>query len=277
MSFQWYREIANQMETVGDENFPQTLHESLFKALPYDLIMMVVFRKAGEPHFIHHNFPAGRAQRALETYAKSTFVLDPFFQAFVNGIQPGVYLMDDLAPDAYFEGEFFRQYNVVVNQMEQSGFLTKDWPEGLTELGIFAELGDGNYAVISLYRQSQMPAFDQATVQRLAMLFPVVQAMLRHHYKAVLKSQLDSQNQGDTSDNLVQEVFSSFGKPTLSERESQIMQLVLKGHSTESIGYQLNISPKTVKTHRRNCYAKLRISSQAELLNLFLESLTEKM
>lgn len=276
MSFQWYGEIAEQIQDLRDGHFPQTLQASLLKALTFDLILIVLFRKTADPHLIHHNFPAGKPQRALDTYIQSTFVLDPFYQAFLNGLQPGVYLMDELAPDAYFEGEFFRQYNVIVNQLEQSGFLTKDWPAGLTELGLFTTLPDDHCLAISLYRQPEMPTFDQGEVHRLETLFPVIQALLIHHYQEVIQPQLLAHDTGTSSANLVQDVFSSFGKPTLSDRESEIMQLVLKGHSTESIGYQLHISPKTVKTHRRNCYAKLRISSQAELLHLFLESLKAK-
>jgi DNA-binding CsgD family transcriptional regulator len=37
----------------------------------------------------------------------------------------------------------------------------------------------------------------------------------------------------------------------------------------------LGISLPTVKTHRRNIYAKLQISSQVELFNLFVQKMME--
>src|SRR5258705_67142 len=63
--------------------------------------------------------------------------------------------------------------------------------------------------------------------------------------------------------------FERFGKP-LSARERQIVTLVLQGHSTESVARHLDISPGTVKIHRKNIYRKLAISTQAELFAAFL-------
>jgi DNA-binding CsgD family transcriptional regulator len=48
---------------------------------------------------------------------------------------------------------------------------------------------------------------------------------------------------------------------------------VLQGHSTESIARHLDISPGTVKIHRKNIYRKLGISTQAQLFASFLRSL----
>jgi len=52
-----------------------------------------------------------------------------------------------------------------------------------------------------------------------------------------------------------------------------VVQLFLHGHSTKSIAERLSISPETVKLHRKNSYAKLDVSSQAELFHLFIDSL----
>ena len=57
-----------------------------------------------------------------------------------------------------------------------------------------------------------------------------------------------------------------------TEREREITQLILRGHSSQSIAFNLGISLGTVKTHRKNAYAKLGISSQSELLSLFLRA-----
>ena len=51
------------------------------------------------------------------------------------------------------------------------------------------------------------------------------------------------------------------------------IELVLQGHSSESIGLKLDISTGTVKVHRRNVYRKLGISSQIQLLSIYLKNL----
>ena len=55
----------------------------------------------------------------------------------------------------------------------------------------------------------------------------------------------------------------------LTAREAAIIELVLQGHSSESVGLHLGISTGTVKVHRRNIYRKLGISSQTQLFSLF--------
>ncbi|WP_232059314.1 LuxR C-terminal-related transcriptional regulator [Kineobactrum salinum] len=52
-----------------------------------------------------------------------------------------------------------------------------------------------------------------------------------------------------------------------------MINLVLHGHSTRTLAEKLSISVETVKLHRKHAYAKLEISSQAELFYLFLDSL----
>jgi DNA-binding CsgD family transcriptional regulator len=57
---------------------------------------------------------------------------------------------------------------------------------------------------------------------------------------------------------------------SLTLREREIITMVLRGHSTESIAMQLSISPGTVKIHRKNIYRKMKVSTQAELFAAFL-------
>jgi DNA-binding CsgD family transcriptional regulator len=50
----------------------------------------------------------------------------------------------------------------------------------------------------------------------------------------------------------------------LSQREQEVLQLVGSGLHNHQIARQLYISPKTVKTHLQNIYAKLGVSSRTE-------------
>ena len=98
---------------------------------------------------------------------------------------------------------------------------------------------------------------------------PLVRALLRRYWN-------EFGSVGSRSappDTRVDEAFANFGAATLTEREREVAQLILRGHSSESICFNLGISLGTVKTHRKNAYAKLEISSQSELLSLFLRSL----
>lgn len=52
----------------------------------------------------------------------------------------------------------------------------------------------------------------------------------------------------------------------LTSREREILQLLVEGHSNKDIAGQLNVSPHTVETHRRNIQDKLNLRSFAELI-----------
>jgi two-component system nitrate/nitrite response regulator NarL len=55
----------------------------------------------------------------------------------------------------------------------------------------------------------------------------------------------------------------SADRPTLTERESQVLQLIADGLSGPEIGGRLFISPSTVKTHVRSVFDKLGVSDRA--------------
>ncbi|HWE01598.1 MAG TPA: response regulator transcription factor [Tepidisphaeraceae bacterium] len=51
----------------------------------------------------------------------------------------------------------------------------------------------------------------------------------------------------------------------LSPREREVLQLIAEGNATKSVAARLDVSVKTVETHRRNIMEKLNIDSVAEL------------
>ena len=54
---------------------------------------------------------------------------------------------------------------------------------------------------------------------------------------------------------------------TLSERERDVMDLLIEGNSNKQVARHLLLSPKTVERHRANIMRKLNVSSFAELVS----------
>ena len=124
-------------------------------------------------------------------------------------------------------------------------------------------------AELSVYRALSTDGFSDRDLKRIRTVLPVIGALLRRYWK----SHGAADAKASPPDSRVDDAFADFGKSVLTDREREVAQLILRGHSSESICFNLGISLGTVKTHRKNAYAKLRVSSQSELLSLFLESL----
>ena len=52
----------------------------------------------------------------------------------------------------------------------------------------------------------------------------------------------------------------------LTDREVAVLKLFSQGMSYKEIGASLNISPRTVETHKRNILSKLKIHSTADMV-----------
>jgi DNA-binding CsgD family transcriptional regulator len=110
--------------------------------------------------------------------------------------------------------------------------------------------------------------FSKRQVDRLKAVFPAVEALARRHW-----SQLTPNVESSNLRMRLQESLSAFGSSMLTRREQQVIELVLLGNSTRLVAEKLGISAETVKLHRKHAYAKLDISSQAELFYLFVDAL----
>ena len=60
-------------------------------------------------------------------------------------------------------------------------------------------------------------------------------------------------------------------RPMLSLRESQILAALGKGHASRQIAQDLDLSVRTVETHRQNIRRKLNLEGQAELIKYAVE------
>lgn len=57
----------------------------------------------------------------------------------------------------------------------------------------------------------------------------------------------------------------SHGQSSLSSREREVLQLIAEGKNTKEIAFTLDISTKTVETHRRQIMQKLDLGNVADL------------
>ena len=122
------------------------------------------------------------------------------------------------------------------------------WATGLTGVTFFA-------------RWDQSPPVVRAELDILRAIEPAIAASVRQHWSNLHGIGDQCSTSGQSGERR------PFGEEPLSAREREIVTMILQGHSTESIALHLDISPGTVKIHRKNIYRKLQISTQAELFS----------
>ncbi|HEY0826383.1 MAG TPA: response regulator [Ramlibacter sp.] len=61
----------------------------------------------------------------------------------------------------------------------------------------------------------------------------------------------------------------------LSEREREVVGLIVEGLTNKEIGRALSLSPRTVETHRANLFAKLQAESLAQLIRRYAAVIDE--
>lgn len=100
-------------------------------------------------------------------------------------------------------------------------------------------------------------------------VFPIIYSLIgvsftHYFYKTDVKSSDKGNN--DTIQHIPEDISEKYG---LSEREIEVIKLLLLGKSYKQISEALFISINTVKTHIRNIYPKLNVSSRHEIVHLF--------
>jgi DNA-binding CsgD family transcriptional regulator len=131
--------------------------------------------------------------------------------------------------------------------------------------------------VISLMRAGTSAPFSDRDMNKLRRMEPIVHASAARHWR-----NLGYLRSGDTEEETARSplnlqvisAFENFGEGVLTRREREVVRMVLRGHSSNSIGRLFQITTGTVKIHRKNIYAKLGISSQSELFSHFISYLS---
>ena len=263
----WYRSLGAIIDGLESERFFELFVDRLGRLVAFDLAAIFVYRGRSRPLPVYDNFHLAGAQQGIAAYVESSYVLNPFYQAYLKGIGPGVYRIRDLAPDAFFVSEYYKSYRAHPRASEEIGFITEGWPEGMEEALIVFALDNGEIGELGIYRDLAGGGFSDGELARIAAVEPALGAIFRKYWAAAGGAK------ASPPDSRVDDAFAGFGEQTLTMREREVARMILHGHSSESICFNLGISLGTVKTHRKHAYAKLGISSQSELLSLFLQSL----
>ena len=241
---QWNKGIGEAAFAIGQPTFPAMLETALLNVVSFEMMNGFAYSREGQAFDLYNERIVGDRTVIVDRYLAGSYILDPFYNAFRRHDPDSVLVMRSLAPDRFTDTEYFKRH------YQATGIVD--------EIGIVLKLQHVD-AILSLSRVGAVGAFSSRDVSVIEEVSPLVRALAEKHWLAHCHPMGGQAGAAAT-----------ISHPLLSKREQEIVTLVLKGHSTYAIAAALGLSPNTVKVHRRQIYAKLKISSQVELFHLFL-------
>ena len=258
----WNDSLAMTVGAIGTTGFAPALIEALTHVAPFNYSVIFAYCNSARPLDLFDTFTPAKRRVFVDDYQAGPYLLDPVFIAKPEAWGPGPHRVADLAPDRFPQSQYFRSYYVQTGLSE--------------EIAFFAPINRETRVVISLMRDAaRLPPFAARERKRLSSVAPLVAAASVQNWKDI-EGRFSGRARGrkiEETERILASAFRRFGEGRLTGREAEVVELVLKGNSSEAIGKRLGIATGTVRIHRKNIYMKLAISSQGELFSRFVASI----
>ncbi|MGH6894302.1 MAG: LuxR C-terminal-related transcriptional regulator [Dongiaceae bacterium] len=249
----WNEAAMRVVETAGAAATGDALMAALKIVLDFDGIFLAALRRDAPPTILYYNDP----REPEPKYHDGPYLLDPFYNHFLAGGSDGCYRLAELAPEGFLRSEYFASYYRLLDFSD--------------ELGLLASLGSDACAHVSITRRRGRPRFTRRDRDWLAAAAPLARAAVRRMNETQVSAPGDRSALHDS----LRQAHRHFGASILTERERDVVHLMLRGNSAKAIARVLEISPDTARNHLKRIYPKLGVASQAELFALFFKALEQ--
>ena len=252
--------LAKVITSLGSEDFSHNLYDWLGRCFEIDNCTIIAFYQTGKPElFFSHSRERKVHERIESDYLSGAYQLDPFYNLHMRNAPERFYRLRDCAPDHFYRHEYVAQYYGRTTLVDEACYHVRPTKRISVQICLGRD-------------RSSQRAFSVRDLKSAQNLSSIVCSLAKKHWgnlRATGKS---------SDDSVVQILRKRLEKEkgiALSLRQCEVALLILRGHSTISIGLMLEISPQTVKVFRKQLYRKCSISSQAELFALITPLLVD--
>ncbi|ROS01459.1 regulatory LuxR family protein [Sinobacterium caligoides] len=251
--------LSNVLPSIQSKHFAPALASLLRSLVEADDLTFILYLGHQAPKIDYFMQPDERESK-LQLFQQGAFLVDPFYLAATKSEKKGFFTLKELAPEGFKNSEYYRNWYRLSGLQDECGYLI--------------DIANG-FINISLGHTANVAKLNKSQRQSLRDIEPAIVTLCQQHYGSPDSNvALPSANKADETLRLqLQTALDSFGRTVLTDRECQVINMLMHGHSTKSIAELLCISTETVKLHRKKSYAKLDINSQSELFYLFIDSL----
>lgn len=246
--------LADCVDAIGREEFPRLLSDLCAQLCCATSIYLSAYFVDEKLSPIYTHPESDEINKVMKLYNDVGYILDPLFQRFRDVKSDEVISLREFAPDDFKNSEYYLLFYGAMGLND--------------ECAMQIRIGEDAALIFSFGVHG---AEEQICPERLTATLPLIISLARRHWTVLTPTQIEGT--GRLAAHL-EMAFTTFGSTVLSPREGEIVRLILQGHSSKSIARYFGSSPETIKVHRRSVYNKLDITSQGELLSLFLTALS---
>jgi DNA-binding CsgD family transcriptional regulator len=250
---------AAVIDATGRADFFQQLRVFLQNRVNCDSIVVITYHQHYVPLVLYEDLDHLDREALYAHYFEGAYLLSPFYLRWLaTGDTSSLHRLQSIAPEGFFDSLYYTDY------YGRSGLCD--------EMAYIVPVQKQSAILISLGRTAKLEAYSEDEQLSLQAVQPFITSLVKLHY-SMISALPDSVSTTSPLKKQMADTLEVFGSTLLTEKEKKVVQLMLRGHSSKSCARELGISPTTERVHRRNIYAKLHISSQAELFTLFFDAL----
>lgn len=236
--------LAACIEAIGYERFYPRFFALIGKITRIDQYMVFEFCDKWESPRCRLAHNVHRPELGLQLaslYLEGNYLNDPLLERLANEItehptQPACELLLSRTLPPVYRRRFFN----VPDIKEKFAIAANDEESG-------------RLYYINFYRSAERE-FAANEIEGLEQCSALISALLLRHFRE------ERQGRG------VQKHLLAAG---LSEREAQICELIVAGHTTKTIARKLNLAESSIITYRKRAYQKLGVHRKPDLLEIF--------
>lgn len=249
-----YRELGEIAKAIHQTRFHEIMLKGLSEVVDWCARSVTRYSPRALPEML---FQEGKDPANFQLYLEGYYRLDPYYGLCQSGAASGVYSL---------QGDFPADMN---NAYARSYMPLSGWRDDIV---VFFPETDGDS--LGLFWEKSRPV-RKSELLRLESLYPLLEGLHDAHRRAVPVPPRESGPIGVAMTPItIDFAVSRFASESLTERETQILSLIVSGYSNAEISEQLDIGVGAIKNHRVRLYKKLKVSTERALIQLFVTHLT---
>jgi DNA-binding CsgD family transcriptional regulator len=254
----WNRDISRAIAALGTADFFPSLVAAVNGQVRIDYPQVWLYHRDLPPRVLYHEIPADAVASQIDEYLDGPYREDPFFQTSMNQPRSKIYRLSRITMGKLEQSTYYREYYADTGTTDEAIYLSR--------------LRGGNVINLSMMRLPEHGPFSDGEYEALYLLAEPVSELIKSHSEHddfavthLIQPGIDHQ---------IDLAFRTFGASLLSPREKDVLEMMLRGYSTDSSADKLGIALETVRRHRKSIYRKLDVSSQTDLFSLFLNAMS---